>query len=150
MHLQLRDANLTQPMGGRSVRAVKSVFGPFVVRVEHWPDQDHDSEMAYGITDEGRLLYVGDAKTARFLYGKGITEHFQSTGGDEGTLNVGFCPRLQAWWGWSHRAMASFRVGSKVPKDFTGKQYEPGFCGRKLKTLDECRRAALAHAEGVS
>lgn len=53
----------------------------------------------------------------KFLLKRGITEQLQnanSVGGN--TVNVGFNPEEQKWYGWSHRALYSFGIGSSVQK----------------------------------
>ena len=66
-------------------------------------------EVAY--TKEG--YYVGDKQQAEFLIRKGITSQVQPRG-DGTTCVVGFCPDELKWYGWSHRAIYGFGLGSHV------------------------------------
>ena len=57
--------------------------------------------------------YIGDPKTAHYLIvKKGIKpEKANST---HKVCSIGFCEKEQKWYGWSHRAIFGFGVGSEV------------------------------------
>ena len=59
--------------------------------------------------DEG---YIGDIDYADMLSAKGIVPQLANP--DHKTCSIGFCESQQAWYGWSHRAIYGFKVGSKV------------------------------------
>lgn len=83
--------------------------GQFVVETRTYSD---------GIVLESALTYsgdyIGDVKTATDLYAKGI---FPEKKREDCTIcSIGFCPAENKWYGWSHRAIYGFGVGSKVKK----------------------------------
>jgi len=60
--------------------------------------------------------------------------------------SIGFSEKEQKWYGWSHRAIYGFGIGSKVKK---------GDCGYKgkawtAKTLDDAKQMAKDFADAVS
>ena len=81
--------------------------------------------------------YVGDVDHANFLIKKGITHFVQPLALGE-TCCIGFCEDEQKWYGWSHRAILGFGVGSKVAK---------GDCAFKPSNKEEAIEAALAFWE---
>ncbi len=57
--------------------------------------------------------YIGDKKTAHFLCAKkGIKPEKASP--SHKVCSIGFCETEQKWYGWSHRAIFGFGVGSEV------------------------------------
>lgn len=74
--------------------------------------------------------------------------------------SIGFSEKEQKWYGWSHRAIHGFGIGDKTHKGDAGVISEPGQAcmapveypraGIKLKTLDDCKMAAIAFADAVS
>jgi hypothetical protein len=56
------------------------------------------------------------------------------------------------WWGWSHRAIAGFKAGDKLPKDFTcdGEYGSEDLRGYTIKDEDDAKRVAAAFAASVS
>ena len=53
----------------------------------------------------------------RFLLKLGITEQLQNQDNiSEHTVNIGFNPEEKKWYGWSHRAIFGFGVGSTCEK----------------------------------
>lgn len=81
-----------------------------------------DSNMlAYQTKKTGEFIdMVNNPTTLRMLYSKGITDHVEH--------GIGFNPTEQKWYGWSHRAIYGFGIGSKVKK---------GDCAYTPKTEDE-------------
>lgn len=63
--------------------------------------------------------WIGDLETAKFLCEeRGIAPKPQK-GVERGVLrpcNIGWCEKEQKWYGWSHRAIHGFGIGSKVSK----------------------------------
>jgi hypothetical protein len=57
--------------------------------------------------------YIGNIELAEKLKGLGIAAQARPGGG---VASIGFCESEQKWYGWSHRAMCGFGVGSKVAK----------------------------------
>ena len=64
--------------------------------------------------DDSYLTHVGMEDKLSYLTRYGITEQIQSTSGK--TANIGFNPVEQKWYGWSHRAIYGFGIGSEVKK----------------------------------
>lgn len=105
--------------------------------------------------------YIGSPKTARMLWKKGINPELANP--EDKTCSIGFCEKEKKWYGWSHRAMYGFGIehivkkGScestfgVIPEAVTDKEraivMKVGF---KCKTLDDCKKCAIAFAESVS
>ena len=112
--------------------------------------------------NNGMMDYVGDLMFMCVLSDRGIKPELADK--DHKVCSVGFSERDQKWYGWSHRAICGFKIGDVV-KDgdccassgFTeeylkehpeeNKSLPIGFTA---KTLDDCRRMAVAFAESVS
>lgn len=76
--------------------------------------------------------------TMKFFAKHGISKVYKDS--------IGFSEKEQKWYGWSHRAIYGFGIGSKVKK---------GDCGYKgkawtAKTLDDAKQMAKDFADGVS
>lgn len=76
--------------------------------------------------------------TMKFFAKHGITKVYNGS--------IGFSEKEQKWYGWSHRAIYGFGIGSKVKK---------GDCGYKgkektAKTLDDAKQMAKDFAKAVS
>ena len=69
---------------------------------------------AYSTIDGG---YIGGEDTAKFLAGRGIAPE---TKAGHKVCSIGFCAKEQKWYGWSHRAIYGFGIGSTI---------KPGNCG---------------------
>ena len=81
---------------------------------------------------------------------------------DIDVASIGFCEKDQTWWGWSHRAAASYGIGHIVKEnDLTSvKGYqdddleiepEGGLpVGFVAETLEDCKRLASAFASAVA
>lgn len=55
--------------------------------------------------------------------------------------SIGFSESAQAWYGWSHRAIAGYAVGAKsYPDDF----------GRKCNSLEDCKASAITFVMSVA
>lgn len=63
---------------------------------------------AYSTKDGG---YIGDESFAKILEERGIQPE---TIPGKKVCSIGFSEREQKWYGWSHRAMYSFGIGSEV------------------------------------
>lgn len=69
----------------------------------------------YSKIDESYIC--SDPKGVEFLLNRGITEDIQNSRNEkEHTSNIGFNPTEQKWYGWSHRAIFGFGIGSEVKK----------------------------------
>lgn len=58
--------------------------------------------------------YIGEPDFAEKLHEMGVAA--QGRNGQDQVASIGFCEREQKWYGWSHRAMFRFGIGSKVSK----------------------------------
>lgn len=76
--------------------------------------------------------YIGDKKTANFLCGKrGIAPQKRTS--QSNICSIGFSTKDGKWYGWSHRAIYGFKIGSRVKK---------GDCGYKAKNKKALIEAA--------
>ena len=67
--------------------------------------------------------YMGSAKMARFLCKKHGVRRVQKAHPDHDICSVGFNEEKQKWYGWSHRAIYGFGIGTRVKKGDCG--YRP-------------------------
>lgn len=87
----------------------------------------------------------------------GITQ-FELPTPDSQVKSIGFNSETQTWYGWSHRAIAAFKVGDVVKKgDVIAvgnaanlRQMRDFPVGFKAKTLQDCRDMAAKFSEEVS
>lgn len=71
----------------------------------------HQMKSAY--TSEGN--YIGNSKDAyRLCKKRGIKPELASP--DNRVCSIGFCEKEQKWYGWSHRAICGFGIGSTCQK----------------------------------
>lgn len=101
--------------------------------------------------------YVGNEDFVKTLLKKGIVP--EKAQQDHNTCSIGFCDEEQKWYGWSHRAMYGFGIGHKCKKGdsgvcLPGEKFkspvwypQPGF---ECKTLDDCKKVAIAFSDSVS
>ena len=76
--------------------------------------QGIDITAAYNATG----AYIGDESFAKELERKGINPELAHP--ENKVCSIGFCEKEQKWYGWSHRAMFGFGVGSAVKKGDCG------------------------------
>jgi hypothetical protein len=63
--------------------------------------------------------YIGDEDTAKWLCERrGIAPELADA--DHRVCSIGFCEQEQKWYGWSHRAIAGFGIGSEVKRGDCG------------------------------
>jgi hypothetical protein len=101
-----------------SSKVVRRFKTGYEIREELWkmfPDDEPTlTRQAYTPTGD----YIGDKKIAHMLCTKrGIRPQALKPGG---VCCIGFCEKEQKWYGWSHRAMYGFGIGSKVKKGDCG------------------------------
>ena len=83
-------------------------------------DIDPSTDFTFAVNTAGD--YIGDPGMAAWLCDElGIAPELVSP--DHKTCSIGFCEREQKWYGWSHRAIYGFGVGSRVSKGDCG--YKP-------------------------
>ena len=91
--------------------------GAYIYRKEIWDDGvNPPTEMKSAYNREGH--YIGPSSYGQFLKKIGIVVDIQRPRPDaEGTTcAVGFNPAEQKWYGWSHRAIFGFTIGSTCKK----------------------------------
>ena len=126
--------------------------GCFVVRREivAMPN-DYSALMDVVYTLDEPHYFVGDPEIAKMLIHHGIREQIQPIAPDRKcTCTIGFNSKLESWFGWTHRAIGMYGMELVLQDDWFGRKFEPSLVGRPLASLDECKRAAIAHVRGVS
>lgn len=85
----------------------------------------------------------GMEEDKKFLLKYGITEEWQSCGDPDAPICIGFNPDEQKWYGWSHRAIFGFGVGSRCKQGDCG--FEPSnkeeFIEREVNFWGNCEYA---------
>lgn len=79
-----------------------------------------DSKIYYSKVDGAYLTRVGREEDLKFLMKRGITEQIQDGYGEPKTCCIGFNPTEQKWYGWSHRAIFGFGIGSECKQGNCG------------------------------
>lgn len=78
--------------------------------------------------------YIGDAATAHHLCAElGIAPELATPKAT--VCSVGFCAKDQMWYGWSHRAMFGFGIGSTIKAGDAG--YAPSTVGELADEYEE-------------
>ena len=98
---------------------------------------DEDNLCYYSKIDSSYFTRVGmEIEGFKYLLKKGITEKLQNSNNrPDHTVNIGFNPEEQKWYGFSHRALYGFTIGSTVEKGDCA--YQPV---DKDDFLDDCVR----------
>lgn len=106
--------------------------------------------------------YIGTVERAKLLCDKrGIKPELAEP--SDNVCSIGLCEKEQKWYGWSHRAMYGFGIGDVVKKgdctnssgwteDYLAEHPEKNKAlpvGFEAKTLEDCKRMAIAFAESV-
>lgn len=108
--------------------------------------------------DDGGVDFL-ETNQAELAKKYGITQ-FEFPHPESSIKHIGFAPKDQKWYGWSHRAIYGFKVGDTVKKGHVlapDPEY-PNLRGREerlplgftAKTLADARRMAAAFALNVS
>ena len=126
-------------------------------------------EVKTAFTPEGG--YIGSSRDAhRLIVKRGIKpeprkpDRLEANWGFGRTCSIGFCEREQKFYGWSHRAICGFGIGDVVREgDCTAssgwtdewlaehsEDDESLPVGFVAKSLDDCKRMAIAFAASVS
>lgn len=118
------------------------------VRVEMWTMKgwsDEPTKITAAYSKDGH--YIGDLKTAQMLCDKyGIRPERSKK--SHTVCSIGYSEKDGKWYGWSHRAIFGFSVGSKVKRGDCAYTDEKGTW--TAKTDKDCRKMALDFAESVS
>lgn len=94
-----------------------------------------DGKIYYSKVDGSYLTRVGMENDLNFLLKRGITEQIQDGYGEPKTSCIGFNPIEQKWYGWSHRAIFGFGIGSECKKGHC--HFEPS---NKKDFIEDCLR----------
>lgn len=120
-----------------------------------------DMEFKYAFTKDGK--WIGHSKEAyRYVHRFGIEDFDYCEDGDN-ICSIGFSPKQQKWYGWSHRAIHGFGIGHMVEEgncesqsgwvdEYLEEHPEDDLSipvGFVTKTLEDCKRVAIAFAESV-
>jgi len=91
--------------------------------------------------------YIGDSRLAhRLVKVRGIAPELAHRKNQ--VCSIGFCKKNRKWYGWSHRAIFGFGVGSKVKKgDCAASSLPIGFLATNLR---DAKRIAIAFADSVA
>lgn len=90
--------------------------------------------------------YIGDPRDARYFAKRGIIPQLRTP--TSNVCTIGYCARERKWYGWSHRAIFGFKIGSKVGKGSVLANVLP--IGYRATTLADAKRMAELFAESVS
>jgi hypothetical protein len=96
--------------------------------------------------------YLGDEKTLKYLINKkGITE-FDVAESSDNVCSIGFNPKENKWYGWSHRAISGFGIGDKIFEENFGNDKTLFTQHGKvtIKNLDQAKQSAINFANYVS
>lgn len=110
------------------------------------------------------MTYIGDPKMANKLWRKFGIEKFETADSSHKVASIGFSPRDQKWYGWSHRAIYGFTIGDIVKegdcctssgfvKEYAEQHPEMDKSlpvGFKAETMADAKRMAIAFAASVS
>ncbi len=105
-----------------------------------------DFTMSTAYTLDGQ--YIGDPKTARMLVQRfGIAPELRKR--TNTVCSIGFSRTRKKWYGWSHRAIFGFKVGSRVKRGdvICSKAFPVGFVAT---TMNDAKAMAKKFADAVS
>ena len=121
--------------------------------------EDFVMKIAYTLSGD----YIGDPRVAYRLCKKlGIKP--EKADPSDNVCSIGFSVQNQKWYGWSHRAICGFGIGSVAKEgdsctmpgwvdEYVKEHLEAGISvpvGFVANTLEDAKRMALAFAESVS
>lgn len=93
-------------------------------------------------------IWIGNLETARTLCVAHGIRQFEKLQPEYKVASIGFNPKTQEWYGWSHRALYGFGIGSQTKKGHVG--YHPDRGEWEAKTLEDAKQMAIDFAKGVS
>lgn len=106
--------------------------------------------------------FIGELKDAMYYALRGIRP--EKADETDNVCSIGFCEKEQKWYGWSHRAIYGFGIGSEVEEGdccassgWTDKYLEEHPeekmkilpVGFKARSLEDTKRMAIVFAESV-
>ena len=90
--------------------------------------------------DDSYITFYGLEEDMKFLADREIT--------DELTHGVGFSPKDKKWYGWSHRAIFGFKIGSTCNKGDC--HWTTDKKSWTAKTMEDAKQMAIDFNRGVS
>jgi hypothetical protein len=100
-------------MEGRKTLSEINTGNGYTIRTELISDYGDPFEMESAYNPQGD--YIGNLDMAkRLCEDRGIAP--VKSAPDHGVCSIGFCEKEQKWYGWSHRAIYGFGIGSKCEK----------------------------------
>lgn len=75
--------------------------------------QGDNGMIYYSKKDDSYLTRVGSENDLKHFLDLGITKEIQATSKKSKVASIGFNPTEQKWYGWSHRAIYGFGIGSE-------------------------------------
>jgi hypothetical protein len=93
-----------------------NINGGYRVEEEIWKccDNDEGTKMVSAYSDDGS--YIGNPKEAKYLAKNRGISYFEKARPEHRVVSIGFNKKEQKWYGWSHRALFGFSIGSEVKK----------------------------------
>ena len=116
-----------------------------------WDPEEGGEELGMIAAFNKNGNHIGDEPVAVRLCDKmGISPELGDT--EDSVCTIGKSSKDGKWYGWSHRAIAGFRIGDKIYDegfdDDKAKPQDHGFVD--IKNEDDARLAAIRYAECVS
>ncbi len=124
----------------------------YVIKKELWDDPytgmpPIEMVCAYSLADNS---YIGEPKMAKLYHQRfGISLFTANPLSQSGTVSsIGYSPDIKKWYGWSHRAIAGFKIGDIISKgDILANRLPIGY---KAETEADCKNMAMLFADEVS
>lgn len=154
-----------EPLDNGRITKVTSYLPHSPYESKHWTQEEMERECTKFIyyisnVDGG---YIGSERDYKLLVEEYGLILIQKTNPLDNTCSIGYSPKENKWYGWSHRALYGFTIGDVVKKeDLTSTS---GFTeeyriqhpdedmalpvGYKAKDLNGAKRMAIAFAEAV-
>lgn len=117
----------------------------YQIKEELWKHSANEepTRMKSAYTPSG--AYIGNPKNARYLVKRGIIPELRTP--DSNVCSIGYSPKDRKWYGWSHRAIYGFGIGSKITDKTT---IADKWAGKTVQSLEEAKEVASDFAESVS
>ncbi|NCC61602.1 MAG: hypothetical protein EOM12_11815 [Verrucomicrobiae bacterium] len=108
--------------------------------------ENDDGDVYYSKFDGSYITRVGMEENVKFLADCEITEELGSIG--HNVCCIGFSPKNNKWYGWSHRAIYGFTIGSTCEKGHC--HYTPEKGEWTAQTMADAKQMAIDFSKGVS
>ena len=125
----------------------------YIEKIEKWqmgkPGDNPPTRMNSAYNQHGD--YIGDIDTAKVLCDKyGIIPEVIDP--DHQVCSIGYSPKHNKYFGWSHRALVGFKIGDKLFEENFGDDNTPfvQHGTQVIKTMEDARTAAARFAKSVA